>query len=183
MRLKHWKAPLMVVMALGCLTAVAAEAHQSDRGYDRGGPRYALRDEVDHTSRDSKDFRHYFEHNFRANGHEPRWDASDRYAHPEHEGRFGQMTLKDAIQNMDEDIERLHAEFKHHGASSAARDLAIEIRDHSNQVDTRIGRVGDWYRFQNDRAWRWDRSELFDRWRDLRADIDTMTRDTESRRD
>jgi hypothetical protein len=172
----------MAVTALGCLTAVAADAHQFGRGNDRGGPRYTLRDEVDHTFRDSKDLRHYFEHNFSANGHEPRWDRSDRYAHPEHEGRFGQMTLKDAIQNMDEDIERLRAEFAHRGASPAARDLAIEIRDHSNQVDARIGRVGDWYSFKNDRTWRWDRSALFNRWRDLRADIDTMTRDLENRR-
>jgi len=178
MRLKHWNATLMAVMALGCLTAVAAGAHQDDRG----GVRYALRDEVDHTFRDSKDFRHYFEHNFRAYGHEPRWDMTDPAGHPEHEGRRGQMTLKDAIQNMDEDIERLRAEFKHHGASAAARDLAIVIRDHGNQVDSRMGRVGDWYRFENDRAWQWERSELFNRWRDLRADLNTMTSNLESLR-
>ena len=75
--------------------------------------------------------------NFRDNGHERRWDTSDRYSHPEYAERLGQMALKDAIQNMDEDIERLRAKFKHHGASYAARDRAIEIRDHSSQVNGR----------------------------------------------
>ncbi len=129
----------------------------------------------------AKTSRFYFEHNFRANGHEPRWDAADGYGHPEHEDRFGRMTLKDAIQNMDEDIERLHVEFKHRGDSRAARDLSNEIRDHSNQVNNRIDRVADWYRFPGDRGWRWERSELYNRWRDLRADINTMTRDITNR--
>jgi hypothetical protein len=180
MRLNKKYMPVVVLTALGSMMAMDAQAQAYARGNDRIAPRFALSDEVDHTFRDSKDFRFYFEHNFRANGHETRWVG--RYATPEHEGKFGRMTLKDAIQNMDEDIERLHAEYKHNGASREARDLAIEIRDHSNQVNSRINRVGDWYSFSTDRDWRWDRSELFNRWRDLRADINGMTRDLESRR-
>ena len=182
MRLKHWHATLMAATAFGCLTATAG-AHLSAKGFETSVARYDLRDEVDHTFRDSKDFRHYFEHNFYSYGHEPRWEYSERSGHPEHIGRSGQMTLKDAIQNMDEDIERLRAEVRHRGYTPAARGLALEIRDHSDQVNTRIDRVGEWYRNQMDRAWRWDRSELYVRWRDLRADIDIMTRDVENRRD
>jgi hypothetical protein len=175
MKLNYWKTSLLAAVAVGCLAPGLASAQ-------RFRDRMDLRDEVTQTFRDSKDFRHYFEHNFRANGHEPRWDASDRYGHPEHEGRFGQMSLKDAIQNLDEDIERLRAEFAHHGPDRAARDLAREIQDHSNQVENRIGRVGDWYRFEGEPRWRYERSELYSRWQDLRRDIQGMTGDMLDRR-
>ncbi|HLK16217.1 MAG TPA: hypothetical protein VKT78_15535 [Fimbriimonadaceae bacterium] len=179
MKTNQLRTTLLAAAALACLIPAAAQAQRYREYVPRANN---LSDEVFHTFRDSKDFRHYFEHHFRANGHEPRWDRSDRYGHPEHEDRFGRMSLKDAIQNLDEDIERLRAEFAHHGASRAAVDLADEIRDHSDQVDRRIGRVGEWYRFDDDRDWHWDRSELFNRWRDLRTDIREVTGDMLRRR-
>lgn len=182
MSFKGWKSIVIATTAVACLVPALASAQRNWDRDDRRFERFDIRDEVAHTFRDSKDFRHYFEHNFRASGHEPRWDATDRYGHPEHEGRYGQMTLKDAIQNMDEDIERLRAEVSHHGDSRAARDLAEEIQEHADQVDRRINRVGDWYRFNGDRDWRWDRSELFNRWNDLRSDIRRTTRDLLDRR-
>ena len=57
-----------------------------------------------------------------------------------------------------------------------------EIRDHSNEVNARMGRVGEWYRFQGDREWRYERSELFGRWQDLRRDIRDTASDLLDRR-
>lgn len=43
-------------------------------------------------------------------------------------------------------------------------------------------RVGEWYRFNEDRRWRWERSELYNRWVDLRGDVRRMTHDLLDRR-
>jgi hypothetical protein len=182
MNFTKWQPVVIVAMAVAFLGPVSASAQRFGDQDDRRLHRVDLGDEVDKTFHDSKDFRHYFEHNFRSNGHEPRWDLTDASGHPEHEGRYGQITLKDAIQNTDEDIERLRAEFAHHGTSRAALELAAVIRRHTEQVDVRLSRTGDWYRHNSDRHWRWERSELNTRWADVRSDIRRMTRDILARR-
>lgn len=91
------------------------------------------------------------------------------------------MTLRDAIQNLDEDFERLRAEVDHNGRSRKARDLMSEINEHSGDVDARLGRLTDWYSFKNDRNWRYDRSDLATRWRELRRDIADLSRSINGR--
>ncbi|HTQ10509.1 MAG TPA: hypothetical protein VMI31_10595 [Fimbriimonadaceae bacterium] len=162
-------------LALPMIGAAQHYGLQNHSGYNHADFRYDRRDMknwVDAMERESNSFRAYFEHNFKAYGHPHRYDSRNDSDHPEHEGANGQMTLKDAIQNMDEDFERLRAEVDHHGDSREARDLMNEIVDHSRDVDVRIDRVADNYRFNDDRNWRYDRgSELYRRWQDLKADI------------
>ncbi|MFI5385828.1 MAG: hypothetical protein ACHQ50_06875 [Fimbriimonadales bacterium] len=177
-----------MIAAIACVFIAAPIASSAQRyGQDPDRSRYNhndyrynrddFKDWVNSVQRESKSFRDYFEHNFRAFGHaQQRWDRSGDL-HPEHEGRNGNMTLLDAIQNTDEDLERLRAEVKYHDRSRYARDLMNEIVDHSRDVDARIGRVADTYRYNDDRAWRYDRnSELYRRWQDLRADIRDLDR-------
>lgn len=86
------------------------------------------------------------------------------------------MSLRDAIQNLDEDMERLKAEIDHHGRSRNARDLMSEVMDHMSDVDARVPRTSDWYSYGNDRNWRYDRSDLSSRWREVKADINELNR-------
>jgi len=130
-----------------------------------------LKDMVDSASRESKSFRSYFEHNFSDNGHFKRYAGGD---HSEHQGQFGQRTLQDTIQNLDEDVERLRAEVRHHGRSDYARELAPEITSHIQDVDAHISHVSDYYSFGRDRNWRYVNSELYTRWQDLRTDLSRM---------
>ncbi|HWA82909.1 MAG TPA: hypothetical protein VG820_05730 [Fimbriimonadaceae bacterium] len=174
----------MVACALLATSAIGSAqgyGHGQDRNRDRD---YAqrnlrdLRDLVNQTERHSNSFRSYFEHNFRSNGHPERWTGG---SHREHEGPRGQMTLRDAIQNLDEDFERLRTEVDHHGKTREARRLMDEIVDHSGDVDSRIGRVRDWYDYNRDRNWRYERSDLASRWRDLRSDINNLARNFNAR--
>jgi len=159
---------------------------QQDRNYQDRNYRqdygYDLKDLVNRTERESNSFRDYFEHNFRSNGHQSRWSGASGYdSHPEHQGRNGQMTLRDAIQNLDEDMERLRADIDHHGRSRHARDLMSEVMDHMSDVDVRVSRVSDWYSYNNDRNWRYERSDLSSRWRELRADLNELNRNVNGR--
>jgi Ni/Co efflux regulator RcnB len=179
MKLKSLKNLFVAAIACAFLAAPIAGNAQGygrtqdrDRNY-RQDYRGDLKDLTNRAERSSNSFRDYFEHNFRSNGHQERWSGG---GHPEHQGRGGQMTLRDAIQNLDEDMERLRSEVDHHGRSRRARDLMDEVMDHMSDVDARIGRTGDWYSYNNDRSWRYDRSDLFNRWRDTRSDINEVNR-------
>jgi len=144
--------------------------------YDHDNYRYNrqdLRGEVDGVERESNSFRAYFERNFRDNGHAKRWNG---YGHAEHEGRNGQMSLQDAIQNLDEDFERLRSEINRHGQTRQARSLMNEIVNHMRDVDVRIDRVADNYNFGRERDWRYSSSELYTRWQDLKGDINDLSR-------
>jgi|GEM_PF-3449498 len=156
------------------IVSVAQRYNHDDFRHDRRD----MKDWVDSMERESNSFRDYFEHNFKAYGHKQEvWDRSGDYSHPEHEGRNGNMTLLDAIQNMDEAFERTRGEVDRHGVTRQAREMMTEIVDHSRDVDSRIDRVADNYRFNNDRNWRYDkRSELYHRWQDLKADIHDLDR-------
>jgi hypothetical protein len=155
-----------------------------DQRQYRYNDRYDLRDLADRTERQSNDFRAYFEHNFRDNGHGKRYDryGNDRDQHGDHEGRNGRMSLKDAIQNLDEALERLRSEITHNGRSRKAQEIMDDVREHSNDVEQRISRVTDWYDYtgrdwrSGNGNWRYDRSDLSSRWRDLRGDINDLQR-------
>jgi hypothetical protein len=186
-----------VIAAIACVCFAAPMTSSAQRGYQQRGNQNRDRDIrreqiqrdsrelksiVDRTERHSNSFRDYFEHNFRSNGHSERWTVRAGYdQHAEHQGRNGQMTLRDAIQNLDEDFERFRSEVDHNGRSRHARDLMAEIIEHSGDVDARIGRVSSWYNFTRDRNWRYDRSDLSSRWRDLRDDIRELNRIFNSR--
>jgi len=157
--------------------------HRDDNRYNRGNQnvwRTDLRRLVDRAERDSNAFRSYFERNFRSNGHERRYDNDNNWngrgGHAEHQGRYGQMSLKDAIQNLDEDMERLRKEIDRNRESRYAQSLISEIREHAADVDARMPRAADWYSYNNDnRGWRYDRSELSQRWARVRSDIGAIT--------
>lgn len=162
-----------IVMAAVASFCVAAPSSSFAQRYDRDDHmrvRDSLKDEVNRVERESNSFRFYFEHNFRDNGHGRKWDPYDRYGTPEHQGRNGRMSLKDSIQNLDEDFERLRTVVNLWGRTPRARDLMNEIMEHSRDVDVRIARTAEAYSFRNERDWRYDRSELFSRWNDLRRD-------------
>lgn len=178
------KSLIVAAMACTCIASGMAQGYGNGRNHrndqdSRFGQRDWRRDLrliVDRTERESNSFRAYFERNFRSNGHEPRYDRGDM--HPEHQGRDGQMSLKDAIQNLDEDMERVRREIDRHRDSRYARSLVDDIQGHSNDVDRRMGRVGDWYSFGGSggpRSWRYDRSDLSRRWSRLRDDIRDMS--------
>lgn len=188
MKLSNLKSMAIAAVACALIAAPAigsAQGYGQNRGRDRDrddNPRMQrdmrdLRELVNQTERHSNSFRDYFEHNFRSNGHSERWSVSSDYdRHPEHQGRNGQMTLRDAIQNLDEDFERLRNEVDHHGRTRQARQFMDEILEHSGDVDQRMGHVRDWYDNTRDRNWRYDRSDLSSRWRDLRSDINSLAR-------
>jgi hypothetical protein len=134
-----------------------------------------FREAVNRASKESKGFRYYFEHNYHANGHEQRWDRPDINGHAEHQGRRGQMSLKDAIQNLDEDLQRLRAEVMHRGRSHYAESLAAEIEEHANQVDQRMGVVAEGYWFNQNHDWKYDKSELSNRWQELKRHVDEVS--------
>ena len=143
-----------------------------------------LKNQIDQMERESNAFRFYFEHNFRSNGHkETHYDSSSRDAHPEHMGRNGNMTLKDAIQNLDEDFERLRSEVDRHGRTTArAHELMSEIMEHMQDVDVRINRVSVSYNYNGrERNWRYDRSELSNRWNDFKSDLQDLNRQVNRR--
>lgn len=160
-----------------------------DRGrdyrYDQRDNR-GLRNLVDQAERESNAFRDYFERHYRDRGHSKQYDY--RGDHGDHEGRYGQMTLKDAIQNLDEAFERLRSavgrnDYRDRGTRDAMRD----ILEHSRDVDVRIGRVGDAYIFDQSDRWNGGYNngynmrgrggdELSYRWRELRRDIDRLAR-------
>jgi hypothetical protein len=171
-----------IAVAAIATIGVAAPLTSSAQRYGGRDYRYeyrdsGLRDQVDHTERESNSFRDYFEHHFRWRGHAQRYIPETGYdRHAEHQGRNGQMTLGDAIQNLDEDFERLRAEVDHNGRTRRSSDLMDEIVDHMSDVNTRIVGVRDGYEFSRDRNWRYDGSALSSSWRDLRADINDLAR-------
>jgi hypothetical protein len=183
------KLKTLLIAALACVSIGSGIAQgygqgnrQDDYRYNnqRNNQRYSqqnwrrdMRRMIDRTERESNSFRQYFEDHFRANGHERRYGGET--GHAEHQGRNGQMSLKDAIQNLDEDMERLRHEVDRNRDMRYARALTDEIRDHAADVDARMPRVAEWYSFGGDRRWRWDSSELSQRWSRLRGDIAGIT--------
>lgn len=171
----------LAIGAVACAMA-AMPAFSSAQRYGNQGRlyRYEYRDngiynQTADVSSESKRFRDYFEHNFRWRGHSAKYIPETGYdQHAEHQGRNGEMTLGDAIQNLDEDLERLRAEVKYHGRDDRARDLMSEIMDHERDVDSRVGRVRDWYDYQEHD--RYGHDSLSSMWRDLRGDINSLNR-------
>lgn len=156
MTLNRIKSMAIAAIACVCVAAPAGASAQRypqdyDRNYRSGNQYgYGVRDLVNRVERESNDFRDYFEHHFRVRGNARR---SDRWSdHSDHQGRYGDMTLKDAIQNLDEAMERLRNSVNRNG-NTRSRDFSETLSDvleHSNDVDRRIGRVSDTYDYYND---------------------------------
>ena len=53
--------------------------------------------------------------------------------------------------------------------------VAASLGEHAADVDSRIGRAGDWYTYSGARNWRYDRSDLSSRWMRVRNDIGAIT--------
>ena len=148
----------------------------------------SLRELVARTERESNSFRSYFEHNFRSNGHGKHNDRYQDNDHADHQGRRGEMTLKDAIQNLDEAMERLRNAVNSNARGRRMAEIVDDISEHSRDVDQRIGRVSDSYDFfgggsynrnggaYSNRDWRYDRSDLSRDWSELKRDINQLVR-------
>ena len=168
--------------------------NQQDQGrwtQGRWNDNRVLKELVARTERESNAFRSYFERNFRSNGHGKR---DDRYQndHADHQGRRGEMTLKDAIQNLDEAMERLRNAVNSNVRGRRMSEIVDDISEHSRDVDQRIGHVTDSYDYfgggnnnrrggnynnsYNNRDWRYDRSDLSRDWNELERDINQLVR-------
>lgn len=182
MKLNSLKSIAIAAIATLCVAAPLSAGAQRygqnrDRDYRYDNRDRGLQNQVNRTERESNSFRAYFEHNFRWHGHGQRYIPETGYdQHAEHQGRNGQMNLGDAIQNLDEAFERLRAEVDRNGRTRRAGDLMDDILEHMRDVDQRIGRIRDSYDYNNDRSWRYDRSDLSSRWRELRGDINDLAR-------